>query len=89
MRAKIVACIVPVDRSDPRHIGDQGVRIRHAIEDEEKVGLGVKPVCYEELQVPPGLLALAIHVCDERAFGLRSGCCGPGDGVCGTREVMY
>ena len=78
-----------MDGPDPGEIRNQRFRISHAVEDKEKVGFGVQPVGYEELEVPSRLLALAVNVCDERAFDLRGGCCVPGDGACGTGEVMY
>lgn len=85
MRAEVVAGIAPADGPDPRDIREQGVRVGLAVKDEDKVGLGVQPVGEEELEVPPGLWALAVHVCYERAFfggggGGRARCCVLGDG---------
>lgn len=72
VRAEVVAGIAPVDCPDPRGIGEQRVRVGLAVEDEDKVGLGMQPVGEEELEVPPGLWALAVYICDERAVvGLR------------------
>lgn len=91
MRAKVVAGIAPADGPDPRGIGKQGVGVGLAVENEDKVGLGVQAVGDEELEIPPGFLALAVHVSDERAAvgPGRFRCCALGDGdggVVGGRD---
>lgn len=91
MRAEVVAGIAPADGPDPRGIREQRVRVGLAVEDEDKVGLGMQPVGEEELEVSPGLWAFAVYVCDERAVvGRRGVCCfvlGDGDeGVVGDGD---
>lgn len=76
VRAEVVAGVVPADGPDPGGIWEQRVRVGLAVEDEDEVGRGVQPVGEEELEVPPGVRTLAVHVRDERAVvGLGGVCC--------------